>query len=188
MNGRDDTKFSTYAIWWIRQAIQKALIDGYHHGIRTPVHAVETRNSLLKIREELELRIKREATIDELSQESGISVDKIIILFPRKMRRLDEVAEDDKNRPLSEFIRCPKKVPEKEIIGRDLSEHIREVISSLSPREQKIIRGRFGFEGRELTLEELGVVFKVTRERIRQIEAKVLRKLKLRLVHRGIGQ
>jgi RNA polymerase primary sigma factor len=174
-------KFSTYATWWVRQAITRAIAD-QGRTIRIPVHMIETINKLIRTSRSLVQELGREPTSEELAERMEIPVLKI----RRAMRIAQEpisletpVGEEDESH-LGDFIvdqACAS--PSESMMIVNLHERTAEVLKSLSPREEKIVRLRFGLEdGNEHTLEEVGLDFSVTRERIRQIEAKALRKLR----------
>ncbi len=174
-------KFSTYATWWIRQAITRAIAD-QARVIRIPVHMVETINKLIRTQRRLTQELGREPAPEEIAAEMEIDVDKVnhIIKISQDTTSLDAtVGEDDESR-LADFIQDEDGVsPEEAATYELLKEHIDDTLALLTPREQKILRMRFGLEdGRGHTLEEVGQEFGVTRERIRQIEAKALAKLR----------
>lgn len=174
-------KFSTYATWWIRQAITRAIAD-QARVIRIPVHMVETINKLKRTQRRLTQELGREPAPEEIAAEMEIDVDKVnhIIKISQDTTSLDAtVGEDDESR-LADFIQDEDGVsPEEAATYELLKEHIDDTLALLTPREQKILRMRFGLEdGRGHTLEEVGQEFGVTRERIRQIEAKALAKLR----------
>ena len=177
-------KFSTYATWWIRQAITRAIAD-QARTIRIPVHMVETINKLMRTQRRMTQKLNREPTLEELSKELDMEVDKIeyIIKIKQDISSLDAAVgrdgEDDDS-VLGDFIEDEEMAsPEDSATSELLREQIMEILSSLSDREQKIIKMRFGLNGgKSHTLEEVGQEFAVTRERIRQIEAKALAKLR----------
>ena len=174
-------KFSTYATWWIRQAITRAIAD-QARTIRIPVHMVETINKLKKVTRKLAQELARKPTEEELSAEMGISIKKLreIIKVAQEPLSLETPIGKEEDSRLGDFIEdkdadAPVKTVAHELLREDLA----EVLSSLSPRERDVLRLRFGMDdGRQRTLEEVGQLFGVTRERIRQIEAKALRKLR----------
>lgn len=177
-------KFSTYATWWIRQAITRAIAD-QARTIRIPVHMVETINKLLRTQRRMTQELNREPTIEELAKELEMEPEKVeyVIKIKQDITSLDagvgrDEGEDDS--VLGDFIEDEDTVsPEESAAGQLLKEQVQSVLSSLSDREQKIIKMRFGLEnGKSHTLEEVGQEFAVTRERIRQIEAKALAKLR----------
>lgn len=175
-------KFSTYATWWIRQAITRAIAD-QARTIRIPVHMVETINKLLRTQRRLTQELNREPTNEEIAKEMEIDVDKVehIMKIKQDISSLDaSVREDEEDSVLGDFIEDEDTVtPEESATGSLLKEHVQDMLGVLSEREQKILRLRFGLEdGRSHTLEEVGQEFNVTRERIRQIEAKALAKLR----------
>ena len=174
-------KFSTYATWWIRQAITRALAD-QARTIRVPVHMVETINKMARIERQMTLELNREPTDQELAKKMGLSVDKIVEI--RKISQ-DPVSletpigeEDDSH--LGDFLADERTMsPEEFATYEILKDELREVLDTLTVREKEVLELRFGlFDGSSHTLEEVGKQFKVTRERIRQIEAKALRKLR----------
>ncbi len=178
-------KFSTYATWWIRQAITRAIAD-QARTIRIPVHMVETINKLMRTQRRLTQELNREPTNEELAKEMDMDADKIeyILKIKQDITSLDagigRDGEDGEDSTLGDFIEDEDTAsPEESASGQLLKEQVREILSSLSDREQKIIEMRFGLNGtKSHTLEEVGLEFAVTRERIRQIEAKALMKLR----------
>ena len=177
-------KFSTYATWWIRQAITRAIAD-QARTIRIPVHMVETINKLLRTQRRMTQELNREPTTEELSKELDMEPEKIeyVIKIKQDISSLDAgVGRDGEggDSVLQDFIVDDDTVsPEDSASNQLLKEQVQEILSSLSDREQKIVRMRFGLDnGKNHTLEEVGQEFAVTRERIRQIEAKALAKLR----------
>ncbi len=174
-------KFSTYATWWIRQAITRAIAD-QARTIRVPVHMVETINKLARVERQLTLELNREPTEEELSKKMGTSVEKIRDIYKISQEPVSleiPIGEEDDSH-LGDFIPDETNMsPEDYAVNELLKDEISEVLLTLTEREEKVIRLRFGLEdGRPRTLEEVGQLFGVTRERIRQIEAKALRKLR----------
>lgn len=175
-------KFSTYATWWIRQAITRAIAD-QARTIRIPVHMVETINKLLRTQRRLTQELNREPTNEEIAEAMEIDVDKVehIMKIKQDISSLDaSVRDDEEDSVLGDFIEDEDTVsPEESATGQLLKEHVKDMLGSLTEREQKILRLRFGLDdGKSHTLEEVGQEFSVTRERIRQIEAKALAKLR----------
>jgi len=175
-------KFSTYATWWIRQAITRAIAD-QARTIRIPVHMVETINKLLRTQRRLTQELNREPTNEEIAKAMDIEVDKVehIMKIKQDISSLDaSVHEDEEDSVLGDFIEDEDTArPEELATNQLLKEHVADMLNGLTEREQKIIRLRFGLEdGKNYTLEEVGQEFSVTRERIRQIEAKALAKLR----------
>ena len=177
-------KFSTYATWWIRQAITRAIAD-QARTIRIPVHMVETINKLLRTQRRMTQELNREPTIEELAKELEMEPEKVeyVIKIKQDITSLDAgVGRDgeDEDSVLADFIEDEDTItPEDSATNQLLKEQVQSVLSTLSDREQKIIKMRFGLEnGKSHTLEEVGQEFAVTRERIRQIEAKALAKLR----------
>ncbi|MEI3509061.1 MAG: RNA polymerase sigma factor RpoD [Bacilli bacterium] len=174
-------KFSTYATWWIRQAITRAIAD-QARTIRVPVHMVETINKLARVERQLTLELNREPTEEELSKKMGTSVEKIreIYKISQEPVSLETPIGEEDDLHLGDFIPDETNMsPEDFAVNELLKDEISEVLLTLTEREEKVIRLRFGLEdGRPRTLEEVGQLFGVTRERIRQIEAKALRKLR----------
>lgn len=175
-------KFSTYATWWIRQAITRAIAD-QARTIRIPVHMVETINKLLRTQRRLTQEMNREPTHEEIAKEMEIDVDKVehIMKIKQDISSLDaSVRDDEEDSVLADFIEDEDTVsPEESATNQLLKEHVKGMLGSLTDREQKILKLRFGLEdGKSHTLEEVGQEFSVTRERIRQIEAKALAKLR----------
>jgi RNA polymerase primary sigma factor len=186
---RKGYKFSTYATWWIRQAITRALAD-QSRTIRIPVHMVETINRFQQIERQLIQDLGREPLPEEIAAEMGESVEKVrhIIQISQDTVSLEaSVGEDDEDSTLEDFIEDVKNVsPDRAAALQLLRDYVNEVIKDLSPREQKILEMRFGLtDGVAHTLEEVGKEFDVTRERIRQIEAKALEKIQ---AHSGIAR
>ncbi len=180
---RKGYKFSTYATWWIRQAITRALAD-QSRTIRIPVHMVETINKFQQIERQLIQDLGREPMAEEIAAEMDEEIDKVrhIIKISQDTISLETTVGDDgsEDSTLEDFIEDVKNVtPDRAAALRLLRDYVREVVASLSPREQKILEMRFGLEdGVAHTLEEVGQEFEVTRERIRQIEAKALERIR----------
>ena len=177
-------KFSTYATWWIRQAITRAIAD-QARTIRIPVHMVETINKLLRTQRRMTQELNREPSIEELAKELEMEPEKVeyVIKIKQDITSLDAgVGRDgeDEDSVLGDFIEDEDSAtPEESAASQLLKEQVQSVLSTLSDREQKIIKMRFGLDGgKSHTLEEVGQEFAVTRERIRQIEAKALAKLR----------
>jgi RNA polymerase primary sigma factor len=175
-------KFSTYATWWIRQAITRAIAD-QARTIRIPVHMVETINKLLRTQRRLTQELNREPTNEEIAKEMDIDEEKVehIMKIKQDIHSLDQsVRDDEEDSVLGDFVEDEETItPEESAAGQLLKEQVKDLLGGLSDREQKIIRLRFGLEdGKSHTLEEVGQEFSVTRERIRQIEAKALAKLR----------
>ena len=174
-------KFSTYATWWIRQAITRAIAD-QARTIRVPVHMVETINKLARVQRQLTLELNREPQEEELAKKMGISVEKIreIYKISQEPVSLETPIGEEDDSHLGDFVPDERNMsPEEFATNEMLKDEISEVLLTLTEREEKVIRLRFGLEdGKSRKLEEVGQMFGVTRERIRQIEAKALRKLK----------
>lgn len=175
-------KFSTYATWWIRQAITRAIAD-QARTIRIPVHMVETINKLLRTQRRLTQELNREPTNEEIAAAMEMDVDKVehIMKIKQDISSLDaSVRDDEEDSVLGDFIEDEDtKTPSESASEQLLKGQVKQILSSLSEREQKILKLRFGLEdGKSHTLEEVGQEFSVTRERIRQIEAKALAKLR----------
>ncbi len=177
-------KFSTYATWWIRQAITRAIAD-QARTIRIPVHMVETINKVLRTTRKLTTELNREPTNEEIAKELDMEPEKIdyVMRIKQDIASLDASVGregDDEDSVLGDFVEDEERdSPEDSAANQILKEQLAEILSTLSEREQKIIRLRFGIGGgRPHTLEEVGNEFAVTRERIRQIEAKALSKLR----------
>jgi RNA polymerase primary sigma factor len=174
-------KFSTYATWWIRQAITRAIAD-QARTIRIPVHMIETINKIIRISRQLVQDLGREPFPDEIADRMGLPVEKVrrILRITKEPVSLETPVNDDDDTHLSDLIEDRSTpVPQDSVIFRDLMEQLNSILSTLTPKEERVIRMRFGIgEKQDHTLEEVGQVFDVTRERIRQIEAKALKKLK----------
>lgn len=174
-------KFSTYATWWIRQAITRALAD-QARTIRVPVHMVETINKMSRIQRQLTLELNREPSEDELAKKMGISVEKVreVIKISQEPVSLETPIGEEDDSHLGDFIKDESSMsPEEYATNEILKEEIKSVLMTLQVREQEVLELRFGLvDGTCHTLEEVGKKFNVTRERIRQIEAKALRKLR----------
>ena len=178
---RKGYKFSTYATWWIRQAITRAIAD-QARTIRIPVHMVETINKLIRVSRQLLQELGREPTPEEIAKEMDMSVDRVreILKISQEPVSLETPIGEEEDSHLGDFIQDDNvPVPADAAAFTLLKEQLVEVLSTLTDREQKVLRLRFGLDdGRARTLEEVGKEFNVTRERIRQIEAKALRKLR----------
>ena len=179
---RKGYKFSTYATWWIRQAITRALAD-QARTIRIPVHMVETISKYTQARRRLLQDLGREPLPEEIAAEMGIEVDKVYHIMKISQATVSletPVGEDEENSILAEFVEDEKEVPPSLVAARTLlRERLKEILMDLTPREQKILSMRFGLDdGITHTLEEVGQEFGVTRERIRQIEAKALQRIR----------
>ena len=174
-------KFSTYATWWIRQAITRALAD-QARTIRVPVHMVETINKMVRIQRQMTLELNREPSDEEIAKKMGISVDKVreVIKISQEPVSLETPIGEEDDSHLGDFLKDESSLsPEEYTENEILKEEIKEVLQTLQPREQEVLELRFGLiDGTCHTLEDVGKRFSVTRERIRQIEAKALRKLR----------
>lgn len=178
---RKGFKFSTYATWWIRQAITRAIAD-QARTIRIPVHMVETINKLYRISRRLMQELGREPTPEEIGAEVELEPDRVREIFKiaQETTSLEAPVGEDQESILGDFIPDESQLsPVDQASKQLLKDHLDEVLGTLTERESKVLKLRFGLEGtKQMTLEEVGKVFGVTRERIRQIEAKALRKLK----------
>ncbi|MDA8347033.1 MAG: RNA polymerase sigma factor RpoD [Thermaerobacter sp.] len=178
---RKGYKFSTYATWWIRQAITRAIAD-QARTIRIPVHMVETINKLIRVQRHLLQELGREPTAEEIAEDMDVSVERVreILKVAQEPVSLETPIGEEEDSHLGDFIEDEDApAPAEAASYLLLREQIGEVLSSLTPREKRVLELRFGLDdGRARTLEEVGQVFGVTRERIRQIEAKALRKLR----------
>ncbi len=178
---RKGFKFSTYATWWIRQAITRAIAD-QARTIRIPVHMVETINKLIRVSRQLLQELGREPTPDEIAESMNMPVERVreILKISQEPVSLETPIGEEEDSHLGDFIQDDQvPVPADAAAFTLLKEQLEEVLETLTEREQKVLRLRFGLDdGRARTLEEVGKVFNVTRERIRQIEAKALRKLR----------
>ena len=174
-------KFSTYATWWIRQAITRAIAD-QARTIRIPVHMVETINKLIRIQRQMLQDLGREPTPEEIGAEMDMPTEKVreILKIAQEPVSLETPIGEEDDSHLGDFIEDKEAdAPVKMVASELLKEDLAEVLCTLSPRERDVLRLRFGMDdGRQRTLEEVGQLFGVTRERIRQIEAKALRKLR----------
>jgi RNA polymerase primary sigma factor len=173
-------KFSTYATWWIRQAITRAIAD-QARTIRIPVHMIETINKLNRVQMELVQDLGREPTPDEIGKVMDLSVEKVreILKISQEPVSLEKPVGDEDDSSIVDFVEDENSIsPYHSLDNQDLRSQLEESLSTLSEREEGILRLRFGLDdGVPKTLEEIGEVFEVTRERIRQIEAKALKKL-----------
>jgi RNA polymerase primary sigma factor len=174
-------KFSTYATWWIRQAITRAISD-QARTIRIPVHMIETINKLIRTSRYLVQDIGREPNPEEIAEKMDMPLDKVrkVLKIAKEPISLETPIGEEEDSHLGDFIEDKAVVsPQEAVISANLSEQTRKVLSSLTSREERVLRMRFGIgEKYDHTLEEVGQDFDVTRERIRQIEAKALRKLR----------
>jgi RNA polymerase primary sigma factor len=174
-------KFSTYATWWIRQAITRAIAD-QARTIRIPVHMIETINKLIRTSRYLVQELGREPTPEEIAEKMELPLDKVrkVLKIAKEPISLETPIGEEEDSHLGDFIEDKSAVsPSEAVISMNLAEQTRRVLATLTPREEKVLRMRFGIgEKSDHTLEEVGQDFEVTRERIRQIEAKALRKLR----------
>ncbi len=174
-------KFSTYATWWIRQAITRALAD-QARTIRVPVHMVETINKMARVQRQMTLELNREPSEEELAEKMGITVDKVreVMKISQDPVSLETPIGEEDDSHLGDFIKDERSMsPEEYATNEILKEEIKNVLMTLQEREKEVLELRFGLvDGTSHTLEEVGKKFNVTRERIRQIEAKALRKLR----------
>ena len=174
-------KFSTYATWWIRQAITRAIAD-QARTIRIPVHMIETINKLIRTSRYLVQEQGREPTPEEIAEKMEIPLEKVrkVLKIAREPISLETPIGEEEDSHLGDFIEDKKfMLPSDAAVNLNLAEQTRKVLATLTPREEKVLRMRFGIgERADHTLEEVGQDFAVTRERIRQIEAKALRKLR----------
>ena len=184
---RKGFKFSTYATWWIRQAISRAINDK-SRTIRIPVHQCERINKVRRVRRDLSQSLGREVTREDIAQELGMPDDQIakIISYSLDTVSLETPVGEEQDSQLSDYIRdeaSPE--PEAVVVAGSMRESVLELMECLTEREETILRLRFGIDdGKERTLDEVGGVYGLTRERIRQIEAKALRKLLVRQMHK----
>jgi RNA polymerase primary sigma factor len=174
-------KFSTYATWWIRQAITRAIAD-QARTIRIPVHMVETMNRVLRTQRQMHQELEREPTLDELSARVGLSTDRVeeLLRISQDPLSLDSPVGNSDDANLSDFIEDANgDRAAAEVMRKALADAVEQALCELPPREQEIVRMRFGLDGEQpQTLDEVGRAFQVTRERVRQIEAKTLAKLR----------
>ncbi len=174
-------KFSTYATWWIRQAITRAIAD-QARTIRIPVHMIETINKLIRVSRAMVQELGREPTPEEIAKKVGMPAEKVrkILRTSQEPISLETPIGDDDETHLGDFIEDKSVVsPEEHVLRQSLRQQLEEILKTLSPREEQVLRYRFGLvDDTEYTLEQVGKMFGVTRERIRQIEAKALRKLR----------
>jgi RNA polymerase primary sigma factor len=174
-------KFSTYATWWIRQAITRAIAD-QARTIRIPVHMIETINKLIRTSRYLVQEIGREPTPEEIAEKMEFPLEKVrkVLKIAKEPLSLETPIGDEEDSHLGDFIEDKKiSTPMEAVANLNLADQTRKMLATLTPREEKVLRKRFGIgEKTDHTLEEVGKDFEVTRERIRQIEAKALRKLR----------
>jgi len=174
-------KFSTYATWWIRQAITRAIAD-QARTIRIPVHMIETINKLIRTSRYLVQEIGREPTPEEIAEKMEFPLEKVrkVLKIAKEPLSLETPIGDEEDSHLGDFIEDKKiSTPMEAVVGLNLAEQTAKMLATLTPREERVLRKRFGIgEKTDHTLEEVGRDFEVTRERIRQIEAKALRKLR----------
>lgn len=177
---RKGFKFSTYATWWIRQAVTRALAE-QSRTIRLPVHIVESIYRINKAQRTLAAELNRTPTMEEVAEHLGISVERVesLLKTSQNTTSLDTPVGEDGDTLLGDFIQDETSLsPDEAAEHNIMSEELKKLLETLTPRERKVLELRFGLLGREYTLEEVGNIFGVTRERIRQVEAKALRKLR----------
>jgi RNA polymerase primary sigma factor len=173
-------RFSTYAAWWIKQAIQRALLD---RTLRLPVHVADDRRRIGKMRASFLTQHRREATAEEISRVTGLAPERVqnILTLPAQPASLDTPMGEDGDATLGDLVPGTTELPDAAVSLRALGGHIETLMGALTPREQQVLRMRFGMGGvREHTLEEVGRALSLTRERIRQIERAALDKLRAR--------
>lgn len=174
-------KFSTYATWWIRQAMTRAISD-QARTIRIPVHMSETLQKVIRIRRHLFQQSGREPSFEEIAEVADMTAEKVqkVLRLAREPVSLDSPLHEDSESPLSDFLMALQlENPVDTVAQNELSEQVRKLLTTLTPREEEVVKMRFGIgDGKPKTLEEVGQILGVTRERIRQIEAKALRKLR----------
>merc|ERR1712127_231674 len=174
-------KFSTYATWWVKQAVTRAIAD-HSRTIRLPVHLYDTISAIRKTTRTLNIEIGRAPTEEEIAERMDMSVEKLRSVLQSAQPTLSlerPLKNDDDTSQLSDFIEADQESPEERVEKSMLRDDLENVINSLSPRERDVVRMRYGLDdGRIKTLEEIGQIFSVTRERVRQIEAKAIRKLR----------
>jgi len=174
-------KFSTYATWWIRQAITRAIAD-QARTIRIPVHMIETINKVNKIARQLYQEIGRDPTPEEIAERIDLPIHKVrqILKIAQEPISLETPIGDDEDSTIGNFIEdSTTPSPAEEILRQNLREHLEKIMDDLTPRELEVLKLRFGLDGYpEHTLEQVGRIFKITRERVRQIESKALKKLR----------
>lgn len=173
-------RFSTYASWWIKQALQRALLD---RTLRLPVHVADDRRRIGKVRAAFMTKHRREPTAEEISGISGLPMERVenILTLPAQPASLDTPIGEDGDATLGDLVPGTSPIPEAAVVMRSLGGHIESLVEALSPREQQVLKMRFGIGGvREHTLEEVGRALGLTRERIRQIEKAALEKLRVR--------
>jgi RNA polymerase primary sigma factor len=184
-------KFSTYATWWIRQAITRAIAD-HARTIRIPVHMIETMSKLRNIQKQLLQKLGHEPTIEELAEAAGMSVPEVrrVMKISRHPISLDRPVGESEDSFFGDFIEDEKQEAPSSVAGSEmLRKRIDEVLKTLTYREREIIKLRYGIgDGYTYTLEEVGRIFKVTRERVRQVEAKAIRKLQHPVRSRKLSQ
>jgi RNA polymerase primary sigma factor len=182
-------KFSTYATWWIRQAITRAIAD-QARTIRIPVHMIETMNKVRRTSGSLVQELGREPTPDEIAEKMELPLDKVrkVLKLAKEPVSLDTPIGEEDDSHLSDFVEDKSAIsPADVLISTNLAEQTRKVLATLTPREERVLHMRFGIgEKSDHTLEEVGQAFEVTRERIRQIEAKALRKLQHPARNKGL--
>jgi len=176
-------RFSTYASWWIRQSITRGIIDS-GHTIRIPVHRIEARNKLIRVRRHLLQKLGREPQLEEVAAEMGLSLEDVLGLatLGGEPVSLDATVGEEGESCVGDFVQNKSvPMPQEEVIEEGLRREVRKALATLPPRQEQVIRFRFGIgESRDYTLEELGERFSLTRERIRQLEQKAVRALRFR--------
>lgn len=181
-------RFSTYATWWIRQGITRALAK-HGRAVRLPIHVTEQLNRFMRVKQQLSQKLGRDPHLDELSRSVRMSVKRVreLMMYAQQVTSLDESVGPEDDRNVGEILADTGQIsPLEQVSSRMVEERMAALLSSIPAREQDIVCLRFGLQGKEThTLEEIGVILKLSRERVRQIESRALRRLRQMLIARG---